>query len=586
MSAVPSTFGKYFLTEKIATGGMAEIYLAKILGPGGFEKFLVIKKIHPALSGERQFVEMFVAEAKTLVSLTHGNIVPIYELGMVDSTYFIAMEYIDGPTLEQLLAALHESGESLSPAMTAYICAELLKGLDYAHRKGEGVIHRDLSPRNVMLSREGEVKLVDFGIAVAQVEHATAVGSTRDPAGSYPYMSPEQVRGDTLDARSDLFATGILLWEMLTGRHLFARLTDQETLDAVLSAEIPEASKFCREAAGVLDVLCARALQRSADERYGSAGEFLIAVNRFLYSQIETVTPQDVSRFIARHCPPTLREFARPATLGSQSEASSRHGTVPMAPESRRPPRKRSGTVPMERPQGKKRAETVQSFATHVNLREVLSHVGSSDDLEDTRTDSQSNEPGLLQKDSKPSPSERSLSPAFHEQRTHSVVASRLLPLAGGAALLAAAILVFVGRSSGGNSTSAASANFGADIVAPMDAAITVVADAPPLALPASERDARRIGPRPARKDAAPAVPRRRPDAQPKKAMGSIRVGANPWAEVFLDGKSIGRAPGNFEVSAGPHALELRFRDQSKSMQIEVKPLQLTSVGVVDFTIK
>src|SRR4026207_2438207 len=166
MTELPTTFGKYYLTEKLATGGMAEIYLAKIMGPGGFEKQLVIKQIHPRLSGQRPFVHLFVAEAKILVTLAHGNIVPVYELGVVEDTYFIAMEYIDGPTLYRLTESLARREAPMDPALAAWVAARILDGLDYAHRKGEGVIHRDLSPRNVMLSRDGEVKLVDFGIAV------------------------------------------------------------------------------------------------------------------------------------------------------------------------------------------------------------------------------------------------------------------------------------------------------------------------------------------------------------------------------------------------------------------------------------
>ncbi len=568
MSAEPSTFGKYFLTEKIATGGMAEIYLAKILGPGGFEKFLVIKKIHPELSGERQFVEMFVAEAKTLVSLTHGNIVPIYELGMVDSTYFIAMEYIDGPTLEQLLSSLRRSGETMSPAMIAYIGAELLKGLDYAHRKGEGVIHRDLSPRNVMLSREGEVKLVDFGIAVAHVERAATQSDKGNPAGSYPYMSPEQVRGDSLDGRSDIFATGILLWEMLTGKRLFQQLEDEDTLEAVLTKEIPKASEFRREAEGVLDFVCAKALQRDPSDRYATAGEVLVAVNRFLYSQNETVTPQDVSRFIAKHCPPTTKEFARPRSrMGTQNDAD----TMPLRPE--RNPRKRSGTVPMERPQGKRRAETVQSFATHVNLREVMSHVGHSSSLLEVALDNSTIEkaPPPHATDELPivGPSVPARAPASN---------GKLLSVAAILILIGGAAVFYLTQPKGGGRQAAVPADAAPTATAVMDAAAEVF-----------EKDASQTTPEKAdaalvKKDAATAVVRRRPDAQVKKAPGRIRIGANPWAEVFLDGKSIGRAPGSFEVAAGKHTLELRFQDQSKTIQIEVKSSELTSLGVVDFT--
>src|SRR6476661_8095761 len=193
MTELPTTFGKYYLTEKLATGGMAEIYLAKLIGPGGFEKQLVIKQILPRLSGQRQFVDMFVAEAKTLVTLTHGNIVPVYELGVVEDTYYIAMDYIDGPTLYRLTETMARRDARMDPALAAWIGSRILDGLDYAHRKGEGVIHRDLSPRNVMLSRDGEVKLVDFGIAVTLGNAGEDDTGESAPTGSFPYMSPEQV---------------------------------------------------------------------------------------------------------------------------------------------------------------------------------------------------------------------------------------------------------------------------------------------------------------------------------------------------------------------------------------------------------
>src|SRR5690349_23929559 len=201
MTELPTTFGKYYLTEKLATGGMAEIFLGKIIGPGGFEKQLVIKQIHPSLTGQRHFVDLFVAEAKTLVSLAHGNIVPVYELGVVDDTYFIAMEYIDGPTLYRLTERMAGRDAVMDPPVAAWITARILEGLDYAHRKGEGVIHRDPSPRNVMLSRDGEVKLVDFGIAVTLGNAGEDESTQSAPTGSFPYMSPEQVRKEQLTAQ-------------------------------------------------------------------------------------------------------------------------------------------------------------------------------------------------------------------------------------------------------------------------------------------------------------------------------------------------------------------------------------------------
>src|SRR5687768_5596769 len=252
MTELPTTFGKYYLTEKLATGGMAEIYLAKIIGPGGFEKPLVIKQIHPRLSGQRQFVDLFVAEAKTLVTLAHGNIVPVYELGVIDDTYFIAMEYIDGPTLYRLTETLARRETRMDPPVAAWIAAKILEGLDYAHHKGEGVIHRDLSPRNVMLSRDGEVKLVDFGIAVTLGNNDDSKVQSA-PTGSFPYMSPEQVRREALTGQTDLFSVGVLLWEMLVGSRLFARPDPDATLAAVTDGVIPRPSSERPEVPAKLD---------------------------------------------------------------------------------------------------------------------------------------------------------------------------------------------------------------------------------------------------------------------------------------------------------------------------------------------
>ncbi|MCA9678910.1 MAG: serine/threonine protein kinase, partial [Myxococcales bacterium] len=301
MTELPATFGKYFLTEKLATGGMAEIYLGKLLGPGGFEKQLVIKQIHPRLAAESHFVDLFVAEAKTLVSLTHGNIVPVYELGIVDDTYFIAMEYIDGPTLYRFVEAVWAAGEQVAPATAAYLAARMLEGLDYAHRKGDGLIHRDLSPRNVMLSRDGEVKLVDFGIAVGfgAGDDPSADGA---PTGSFPYMSPEQVERQRLTTASDLFSAGVLLWEMLAGQRLFARDDPDATLDAVLHAPIPAPSSLRPEVPARLDEVVARALERDPTRRWHSASEFLAALNRYLYAGDvrEVPSARTVAALVAR----------------------------------------------------------------------------------------------------------------------------------------------------------------------------------------------------------------------------------------------------------------------------------------------
>ncbi|HEX3761935.1 MAG TPA: protein kinase [Kofleriaceae bacterium] len=375
---LPATFGKYFLTEKLATGGMAEIYLGKIVGPGGFEKQLVIKQIHPRLSGQRHFVDLFVAEAKILVTLAHGNIVPVYELGVIDDTYFIAMEYIDGPTLYRLTEALRRRDARMAPAVAAWITARILEGLDYAHRKGEGVIHRDLSPRNVMLSRDGEVKLVDFGIAVTLGDGAGGDAGESAPTGSFPYMSPEQVRKQPLTGQTDLFSAGVLLWEMLVGHRLFARSDADATLRAVTDGDIARPSIANPEVPARLDEVAMRALERDPATRWPTSGDMLAALQRYLYSLDETPGPRDVAALVARYCPPETRRL--PTHHDELDADGAPEATRPRpwtaSPVAGEPPRPGPATavIPRDRaPQGKRgnRART-ETFATHVELVQLL----------------------------------------------------------------------------------------------------------------------------------------------------------------------------------------------------------------------
>ncbi|HVK72472.1 MAG TPA: serine/threonine-protein kinase, partial [Kofleriaceae bacterium] len=364
MTELPTTFGKYYLIEKLATGGMAEIFLGKLIGPGGFEKPLVIKQIHPSLSGQRHFVDLFVAEAKTLVTLAHGNIVPVYELGVVDDTYFIAMEYIDGPTLYRLTEAVIGRGQALAPAIAAWIAAEIAKGLDYAHRKGAGVIHRDLSPRNVMLSRDGEIKLVDFGIAVG-----LGGGGERDtdgmPTGSFPYMSPEQVARRPLSGQSDLFSLGVLLWEMLAGARLFARATPEATLEAVRTAPVPPPSTHRPEVPARLDEIALRALERDPARRWADAGELVAALQRHLYGLDSPPGARDVAALVARWCPPIVRAPTEGEPAGGSQPGDDDGATDVGAPS--------TAVMADARPRGKRKPTVREaSFATHVDIEVAL----------------------------------------------------------------------------------------------------------------------------------------------------------------------------------------------------------------------
>src|SRR5687768_16231380 len=217
----PVVYGKYQLLDLLARGGMAEVYRAKSHGVEGFEKVLVIKRILPELGENPQFVEMFINEAKIAVTLSHANIVQVFDLGRADESYFIAMEYVAGYDLATVLARGHRLGRPIPQELAVYVVSELAKGLDYAHRRRDAqlrplnIVHRDVSPQNVLISFESEVKLTDFGIAKAALavssEENTEAGVLK---GKYAYMSPEQARGEEVDSRTDMFALGVVLHEL------------------------------------------------------------------------------------------------------------------------------------------------------------------------------------------------------------------------------------------------------------------------------------------------------------------------------------------------------------------------------------
>src|SRR5256885_4362879 len=204
-------FGKYQLIRKIGTGGMAEVYLARTTVAQGLNKTLVIKKIHSAYARSKQFVTMFVDEAKIALGLNHPNIIQVFDFGAVGDTYFLAMEYVEGIDLLRLLQEAARARVRLPYGISAYIVQQVVKGLDYAHRKTDefgqplGIVHRDISPQNILLSWDGGVKIVDFGIARARDVHEEQ-GVIK---GKFAYMSPEQARGDAVDCRSDVFAAGV-----------------------------------------------------------------------------------------------------------------------------------------------------------------------------------------------------------------------------------------------------------------------------------------------------------------------------------------------------------------------------------------
>ena len=296
----PGIFGRYCLLERLSVGGMAEVFRARPFYADNFSRFLAIKRILPHLAGDAEFIEMFVDEARITVQLNHPNICQLYELGRYQGAYFIVMEYIAGRDLLALQNYYRRSRQIMPPTQAAWIAAAICDGLDYAYRKRDEsgralrIIHRDISPQNVIVTYDGEVKLIDFGIARADVRRQrTQVGVLK---GKFGYMSPEQVLGHALDNRSDVFALGILFWELLTGRRLFYSKNDYEILDKVRHMEAPPPSQRNALVPPEVDRIVARALAKNRAERYRSAAEFAADLRGWL----KTVQPPYLQRTMSR----------------------------------------------------------------------------------------------------------------------------------------------------------------------------------------------------------------------------------------------------------------------------------------------
>jgi len=293
---LPRKFGKYILLEKVATGGMAEIFRSKNVGAAGFEREIAIKRILPHFTEDENFVRMFIDEATIAAKLHHANIVQIFDFDQVEETYFIAMEYVEGKDLKQTMKKSRKSASPIGVWQAVYIAMEVAKALQYAHsrtHKGRplNIVHRDVSPQNVMVSFSGEVKIMDFGIAkAAERSTKTRAGTVK---GKCAYMSPEQARGKPLDQRSDLFALGIIMWELLTRKRLFAGETDFETLSNVLKCSVEPASAFNPKVTPELDEILAKILVKNANDRYADCGMLHRELSRLYYSNVDNV--EDVS---------------------------------------------------------------------------------------------------------------------------------------------------------------------------------------------------------------------------------------------------------------------------------------------------
>ncbi|MFZ5863479.1 MAG: protein kinase domain-containing protein [Nitrospirota bacterium] len=341
----PERFGPYHLLKKIGRGGMAELYLARQTGVAGFERVVAIKRILPHLTEDREFVQMFVNEAKLAAQITHPNVVQIYDFGAVLGTYYIAMEYVMGKSLAAVLAQSHKLGKPVPVSAAAYVTARIAAGLDHAYRGATasgaalGIIHRDISPQNILIGYNGDVKLVDFGIAKAGSSSThTQTGVLK---GKLAYLSPEQAWGKTIDHRSDLFALGIVLHEMLTGQRLFKAENEFSTLERVRTADVTPPSRVNTQVPPELDAVVLKALAKQPDDRYPHGQAFEDALQNYLrrlaappsarelaeyvrtlfekdietdtaaYQQVTTVTKTTATPTVKRPTPETPAEPAR-----------------------------------------------------------------------------------------------------------------------------------------------------------------------------------------------------------------------------------------------------------------------------------
>ncbi|MBJ6760463.1 protein kinase [Myxococcaceae bacterium JPH2] len=323
--------GRYLLTRKLATGGMAEVFLAKTAGPMGFEKLLVVKRILPHLAEDPQFIEMFLSEAKLVAKLDHPNIVQIFDFGQEEDAYFIAMEYVEGPNLRSLFKRALQQGRRIPLELSTRIVALACEGLAYAHelcdsRTGEplSIVHRDISTDNLLVSRSGNVKVMDFGIAKA----ANASQHTRSGIlkGKLGYMAPEYLMGQPASARSDLYALGVVLYELVTGRKPFEGESDAQLMRAVLQEPLIDVRELSPETPEALALVVDKALAREPENRYASCHELQAALDDLLLQWGRRVGMREIGNQV-KELFPTLPSDESAPPPSSPSTPSARVNT-------------------------------------------------------------------------------------------------------------------------------------------------------------------------------------------------------------------------------------------------------------------
>ena len=542
MSLAPGTpVGRYVIRRKLAEGGMAEIFLAQSHGPEGFEKQVVIKRVRSALADDPSFVQMFIAEARVASKLNHANVVHIFDFDRHEDSYYLAMEYVRGKSLAELHRRVRVMNRPFPPVLAAQISLEVARGLAYAHRLTEhgqplGLVHRDVTPHNVLISFEGAVKLTDFGIAKASNRASTA-GMLK---GKFAYMAPEQARGDPVDSRTDLFALGITLWELLTGSRLFDGDSDVAVLRAVQEREIVSPSNVTQAVDPALAAVVMTALQRDASRRFQNAADLERKLLTYVIGATRAPEDTDVGLFIRSFFPD---EAAR-------EEDSDPVGPLQLVPGV-------GPTVSGPRSTGMSAREThaegrlLQKTAPSGSVAPVL----EDEALAPTRTPagrrtSATTAPGRQSVVTQaPAEEMRVLAAALGARRRRMALA-----LVGLAVLLGVGGIAFLaGRTDSGVDRGQATSP------------VAVVPPAPtqPVTMPAP----------PPVEARAPAPPEPPAAAVPPGPPGFLVVKAQPWGKLFVDGKFAGDVEGSrrFPLAPGSHILRLVNGKKARPWTVEIE---------------
>lgn len=293
---------RYRVVDRLEAGGMAEVFRGEALSVQGFKKQVAIKRVLPHLAQNKSFISMFLDEARLGARLNHANIVTVFDIGAADNTYFIVMEYVDGCNLKAIIEHFRQLGRRIPVKEAVYIAMEACRGLSYAHELVDedgrelGIVHRDISPPNILLSKRGEVKVTDFGLAKATTQlEKTDPGVVK---GKFSYLAPEAALGEVVDARADIFALGIVLWEMIAGRRLFLGETDYQTVKLVQQANVPSLMRLNPEVDPELEAIVMKALTRDPRERYQSARELGDALAGYLFGKQLKVTSYDIANLV------------------------------------------------------------------------------------------------------------------------------------------------------------------------------------------------------------------------------------------------------------------------------------------------